>query len=310
MPITDIKKWFKTGVGLIQEDLGYSPVKLLNAIDSHPNFLPKLEEKPKTINEGDIVRWHEWGEMRYSFTKYAKHNVMLGWRYSQGTYSSFEQVMPEFDHFGQYEATPNWECEIQDIAGLSSSKSNLNQFTNLDQFIKTRYPSLIEEIAERNLLSNLAHNEIRIGHELHADTTADCFSRYSWDNRIFLRNHGGSHHFAAARYIAGKLGRKVRLNGKLKSYSINPRSVEALRARFDIVVIDDSAKEQNQLLHAMKAFSATYLWRQLPPPYDNCRAIFLPKDETRSRTVAGYLKTAGAFDLGAFLQSLIVPREH
>lgn len=290
---------------MIQEDIGYSPVKLRNAIDSYPDFLPKLEEPQKTINERDIVRWHEWGDKRYNFTEYSDLTVMLGWRYSHGSYTSFEQAMPEFDNFGQHETRPNWVCEIQDITGLLSSKDNLNQFASLDQFVKTTRPRLIEEITEQNLLSNLAHNEIRIGHELHADTKDDHFSRYLWDNRIFLSNNGGSHHFAAARYIAGKMGRKIRLNGKLITYSINPRSVEALRERFDIVVIDDSAKEQNQFHQAMKAFSATYLWRRLPQPYDNCRAIFLPKDETRSKTVASHLKTAGAYDLGKYLRTLI-----
>jgi len=307
MSITTITKWLKIYVNLIQEDIGYRPVKLLNAIDSYPGFLPKLEETPKSIHDGDIVKWHEWGDKRYNFTEYSDHTVMLGWRYSHGSYTSFEQVMPEFDYFGQRETRPNWVCEIQDITGLSNSKDNLNQFASLDQFVKTTRPRLIEEITEQNLLSNpnLAHNEIRIGHELHADTKDDHFSRYLWDNRIFLSNNGGSHHFAAARYIAGKMGRKIRLNGKLITYSINPRSVEALRERFDIVVIDDSAKEQNQFHQAMKAFNATYLWRRLPQPYDNYRAIFLPKDETRSKTVASYLKTAGAYDLGEFLRTLI-----
>ena len=307
MPITDITKWLKTGVNLIQEDLVYSPVKLLNAIDSYPNFLPKLEDTPKTIHEGDIVRWHEWGEMRFRPTRYIKHNVMLGWRFSQGRYTSFELAIPELDHFGQCEVTPNWECDIQEVVGLLSSKANLKKFTSLDELAETEYTSLIDEITEENLQRNLAHNEIRIGYETQPDMTSDHFSRFQWDNRVFLSNYGGSHHFAAARYIADRMGRKVRLNGKLKTYSVNPRSVEALRNRFDIVVIDDSAEEQNQFHKAMSAFSATYLWRKLPPPYDNSRAIFLPKEETRSKTVASYLKIADAYDLGAFLQTLIVP---
>jgi len=304
MTMTDITKLLKTGMNLIREDLGYSPVKLLNAIDSYPEFLPKLEDAPKTIHEGDIVRWHEWGEMRFRPREYSPHNVMIGWVNSQGRYASFDLAMPEFDHFGQCEVTPNWECDIQEIVGLSGSKSHLNQFTSLDDFAETEYTSLIDEITEERLLKNLAHDEIRIGRETRRDTTSDHFSRFLWDNRIFLSNHGGSHHFAAARYIAGKTGREVRLNGKLKTYSINPHSVEALRNRFDIVLIDDGAEEQNQFHRSMSAFNATYLWRKLPPPYNNSRAIFLPKNEARSKTVAGYLKAAGAYDLGAFLQTL------
>lgn len=305
MPITKITKWLQYGVHLIQEDLGYRPVRLHNAIESYPNILPKLESAPSTIYAGDVVRWHEWGELRFRPTRHIKHNVMLGWRFSLGGYTSFELTMPEFDHFGRCETTPGWECDIQQVVGLASSKSDLDQFTDLDQFAETRTPNWIEEITEANLLRNLAHAEIRIGNELHADTTDDHFCRYQWDGRILLNNNGGSHHFAAVRYIAGKLHRKVRLNGKLKTYSINPSSVEALRNRFDILVIDDSAEEQNQFHHAMRAFSATYLWRKLPLPYDNNRAVFLPKNEPRSRTVATHLKTAGAYDLGALLKKLV-----
>ncbi|QSB03796.1 hypothetical protein JWZ98_22685 (plasmid) [Methylomonas sp. EFPC1] len=236
---------------------------------------------------------------------FVKHNIMYGWQFSQGRYSSFELATPEFDHFGQCETTPAWQCEIQDVAGLSSSTSDLQQYADLDQFAQARTPNWIVDITEDNLMRNLAHNEIRIGNELRADTTTDHFCRYRWDGRIFLLNDGGSHHFAATRYIAGKLNRKVYLNGKLKTYSINPDSVKALCNRFDIVVIDNSAEEKNQFHRAMEAFSATYSWRKLPPPYENSRAIFLPKNETRSRTVAANLKTAGAYDLAALLQAIV-----
>ncbi|MCQ8118499.1 DUF6685 family protein [Methylomonas rosea] len=305
MPITKIAKWLQSGVHLIQEDLGYSPVTLHHAIESYSNFLPVIEPTPQSIHAGSMVRWHEWGDRRFRPTMFAKHNIMYGWRFSQGHYSSFELAMPEFDDFGQCEIVPAWQCEIQDVVGFSSSKSDLQQFTDLDQFAQARTPNWIEEITEENLLRNLAHSEIRIGNELHADTTTDHFCRYRWDGRTFLMNDGGSHHFAAARYIADKLNRKVYLNGKLKIYSINPSSVEALRERFDILVIDDSAEEQNQFHQAMKAFSATYLWRKLPPPHENSRAIFLPKNETRSRTVAANLKTAGTYDLAALLQAIV-----
>lgn len=287
--------------------MGHSPTKLVAAIERYPAFLPQLEVMPKTIWEGEIVRWHEWGEARFRHSRFHKHNVMPGWRFDQGKYTSFEMAMPELDNIGRCEVNPNWECDIQEVAGLLSSKSNLAKFANLDEFAQTKASNLIEEITEENLLHNLAHDEIRIGHELHCDTTTDHFSLYQWDHRIFLCNDGGSHHFAAARYIAGKMARKVRLFGKLKTYSINPNSVEAIRNRFEIVVIDDSAEEQNQFHRAMCAFRATYLWRKLPKPYNNSRAVFLPKDEARSKTAAGYLKEAGAYDLGTFLQTLIVP---
>lgn len=295
-------KSLKSGYDQIREDFGYSPEKLLKAIKEYPDFLPQLAEVPRSIHEESIVKWHEWGERRYGFDAYS-NSMMLCWSFKNGYYESFCLAMPEFDSFGQCEEIPQWECEIQDIAGLSCSKSELHRFTNLDNLVETNSPEMINEITAEKLQKNLAHKEIRIIHE--SNNTSDHFSCYLWDKRIFLSNSGGSHHFAAARYIASRIKQKVRLKGKLKNYSINPKSMDALCKKFSIFVISDGSQESLLFNDAMGAFRATYGWRSLPRPYDSNRAIFLPKDEPRSALVANALSDAGAYDLGAYLARLV-----
>src|SRR3546814_4338531 len=83
---------------------------------------------------------------------------------------------------------------------------------------------MIDEISHDRLRRNLAHNEIRI---LDKNSKADFFVRHTWDGRVFLANSGGSHHFAAARLIAGELGDKVPLNGLLYTRYLDERVIRS-----------------------------------------------------------------------------------
>jgi hypothetical protein len=221
----------------------------------------------------------------------------LGWRNSAGYYSSFELNLPALEDIVQCKVVEQWECEIQDVKGLSSSKSVLKEFASLDALVETKSRELISEITEEKLRSNLAHNEIRIFHE----QTSDHFARYGWDGRTFLINSGGSHHFAAARYIASRICHPVPLRGKLRTYKINKLAIEELRRDFDVYAISDDADISNEFFNAMKRFQATYLSVKLPSPFENSCAIFLPKKEPRSKRVSRALREAGMFDICEYL---------
>ena len=56
---------------------------------------------------------------------------------------------------------------------------------------------------------------------------------------------------------------------------------------------------------AMKAFRATWLWHHLPHPFDNAKAILLPKNDERSVRVAALLRQADVTDLGQHLADLV-----
>jgi hypothetical protein len=160
---------------------------------------------------------------------------------------------------------------------------------------------MIDTITPEKLAENLVHREIRIIHS--ADTT-DHFRRYRWDGRLWLINDGGSHHTAAAKYIAARLRRSVKLTGKLYTYSLNTAAIASLCRDFEMFVISDESAISCAFFDAMRAFRATWIWHSMPRPYEHMRAILLPRSEKRSMRVAAELHKARFTDLGAHLTTL------
>ena len=170
-----------------------------------------------------------------------------------------------------------------------------------DAMVEANSRDMIDEISVAKLDKNLAHSEIRI---IHKHDTSDHFTRYLWDGRLWLMNSGGSHHFAAAKYIAARLGQRVTLTGNLHTYSLNAIAIASLRRDFEMFVISDEAEICNAFLDAMRTFKATWLWHHMPRPYGNTRAILLPRSEPRSMRVAAALRRAGVVDFGAYLTEI------
>ena len=157
---------------------------------------------------------------------------------------------------------------------------------------------MIDQLSEAKLDENLSHSEIRILRH----NSSDYFARYRWDGRIFLVNSGGSHHFAAARYIASRIEKKIPLRGKLKTFSLNTDVVKGFLRDFNIYVINKNSHEAFR--KTLESFKATFLWQDMPVPYQDTRAIVLPKNEKRSFCISNVLYHAGVFDLGALFSVL------
>lgn len=274
----------------LREDLG-QPVRLRRLLAAPSSLAVSLPAPPLSVAAGSIVQWHEWGP---------RDGALIGWRALGGHYGSFRVQRSEFRHFGRRQALQDWSCDIQEVAGLLASKSDLRRFADLDALVEANSPEMIAELSPEGLRRNLAHGEIRI---LNRPSSGDFFARYAWDGRVFLMNSGGSHHFAAARYIAARLGCAVPLTGLLRTYSVDPLAVAGLRHSFDLFAIPESAV--SAFHRAMESYRAAYCSLPLPAPYAEARAVLLPKDEGRSRRAAGVLREAGALDLGVSLADLV-----
>jgi hypothetical protein len=291
----------KTLLNSIQEDFG-RPASIHALIDAHPSLSIPLREPARSIASSSVARWHEWGETSFNHWPHRNRGEVMGWRYASGAYSSFCVKREEFVNFGSCAITEGWECDIQDVTGLAASKSELKDFDTLDRMVETNSRKMIESITAEKLRENLAWGEIRI---LHRDDPSDFFARYLWDDRVFLINSGGSHHFAAARYIAARIGSPVLLRGKLRTYAINEMAVVSLQRDYEMFVIADTPNAALGFHDAMQRFRASYLWQYLPRPYLDCRAILLPKADARSMKVATALHQARFFDLGLYLRGLV-----
>lgn len=283
-----------------REDRGH-PATLYRLLGEQPQMRTLLAEPKRSIAASSVVRWHEWGETGAGHWACSRSEALRGWKYAGGLYHSFETELSELREFGLCDITEYWECDIRDVEGLSGSKSNLEEFASMDDMAQKRSQGLIDEITEEGLRKNLAHVEIRILRE----SKSDHFIRHLWDGRVFLMNAGGSHHFSAARYIAGRLNHPVPLRGKLYTYGINQKAVASLRRKFDLYAISADPTAFLGFFEAMQAFRAAYLRHYMPRPYANqCNAILLPRADPRSAKVSAVLREAGFFDLGEYLSSL------
>lgn len=276
-----------------QESLGF-PASLAQRLNDMPDMLVQPEPLSASINGRDVVRWDRFG---HSFN--GREGVIRGWSDVGGYYQSFDLKRPELLSFGEKEEIPYWECDIQQVNAFYASKSDLSAFSSPDAMVEANSQEMITPMTEEKLWENLQHGEIRILQP----NSGDFFKQYLWDDRTILANDGGSHHFAAARYLARRLGISVHLSGRLYRHRINPVALETLRHDFDMFVI---ARENGAFHNAMARCLATYFWVPLPCGFcEQGVAILLPKGEVKSARAAVQLWKAGAFDLGAYLSELV-----
>ncbi|WP_199028874.1 DUF6685 family protein [Ralstonia sp. ASV6] len=287
----------------IREDLGIHPSRLGRLIEQRSDACYQLVKPVQSIAASSVVRWDELGLPPLTDWPRRSRSTLRGWRVAgKHYYESFEFHCPAFDHLASIETTDDWMCDIQDIDGLSSSKSRLTDFATMDALVERNSREMIDEITHAKLTKNLAHSEIRI---LHRETTSDHFARFAWDGRLFLMNSGGSHHLAAGKYIAARLGVSVPLKATLREYSLEAGSVLSLISQFEMFVLSDEPEFSVAFGEAMRHFKATWLWHHLPRPYqEHARLILLPKSEGRSMKVADILSKAGAVDFVAYLVEL------
>lgn len=269
---------------------------LVSLLESNPEIKADLIA-PLSVHSESVAKWHEWGKARqYRLPT----GVVAGQRFADGVYSHFQTNIQAFCDFGISRKTLGWSCDISDIEGLSASKSDLYSFQSLDDLVMTNSSDLITPVTIEQLMKTLKHHELRIVKPCNDD---DYFVQYAWDKRTFLINSGGSHHFAAARFLSKRVSKKVPLVGTLRRHIINGRALLSLRSEYDMYVVASPAAMS--LLHgAMKKMAATYLEQPLPEVYGKLVAILLPRNEQQSARASEAFRAAGFFDLGAFLTGL------
>jgi hypothetical protein len=159
---------------------------------------------------------------------------------------------------------------------------------------------MIDDVSIEGLRKNLAHDEIR----LLRDRPTDWLQVHQWDKRMYVVNDGGSHHLAAAKYIAARIGAPVPLRAPLHYYSIDPNAVALLRADYDMYLVSDKSELANAFFDAIQSYGATWLWHKLPQPYEDAKAIFLPRGEAPSMRVSQVFREAGFVELGQYLEDV------
>jgi hypothetical protein len=294
---------------LVRERLGRIS-GLAPCLDAHGEKLQvrSLDAGAQCIAVDSVPRWHEWGQRSRSDGAVFQAGELLGWKtHRHFGYRSYRVVRPDLARFGDCLQLPGWHGDIQEVDGLCASKSTLVRFSSLDAMARQEAPGLIDEVSSARLARLLERHEIRA---LRLRRSADHFVRHLWDGRLFLVNRSGSMHFAAARFMAARLGQGVALGGGLQLPSIEPQAVSSLRRDFELFAVSARDAFASIALHeALRRSHTPYLSKRMPRPHADTEVVFLPRDDRRSMALADEMRAAGFPDVGKHLSTLIL-RQH
>lgn len=159
--------------------------------------------------------------------------------------SELFKLMDMVNDMFQEKDIPNFTIDISELAGFSASKSDLSKYRTMDQFAESATKNYINEISLDRLNKMLGHKEIRL---IHGAT--DTFIQYAWNPKIFVLNGGGSHHLAAAQYIAKRLNQKIAFTSTLKLKYIDQESFNKFDEQYESFVLD-----KNHLLDLIRYFN-------------------------------------------------------
>lgn len=258
-------------------------ILLINSRTLHANLIVKKN----SVHLYDTPKWQLLNKVKPQLFMFGQHSAT-----AIETSAKLLEIFKELVVSVKYE---KWQCDIQDIHGLSDSKSNLWEFSSLNELVETNSKEMINEITVAKLQKNLAHDQIRI---INAKHTNDHFVRHQWDGRLFLVNGGGSHHLAAARYIASKLNIKVPLHAGLKVYTFAKDRLAELE-NLNIYLLNSDAEFFYAFKGIMKSYECSFIEAILPPNLLNgARIVIIDKTEIKAQDVNNLFETNQYFNLG------------
>lgn len=284
-----------------REQIGI-PARLQRLLETRPDLCMHPDMPRAHIGLSSVVQWQEWTESSHQYP-HRNAGWAVCWKQTGDQYRASEVTLTSLSRLTRRYVDKEWPLDIREVDGFAASKSNLHEFESMDAMVEANSHELIADISTAGLHKMLAHKEIRVIHGVRGD---DYFLRHSWDDRVFLMNSGGSHHFAAAKYIASRLDEPVQLTAPLHTIALHAGAVYELCAEYELFAISDEADLSVAFNDAMRMYGAHYLWRDMPRPWQSARAILLPRRSKRSMKVAAALRNAGAFDIGAHLVRLLL----
>lgn len=245
---------------------------------------PTLEDiqSPANIDASHIPDWY----------RFAEQATLPGFAPSRsGQHECCDIDIPELGRLVNRKVCER-TIDVRDVGALSASKSNLRQYYSLSDLALNATGKLADQLTrvdDSTLADLMAHNEIRITRD--PAKSPDYFEYADWDGRIQLCNHGGSHHFAAAHWMAKELAHPYPVTARYVEYTVDPVAMAHLNTRFAIHFLPEY--HFSTWLDAMQKFDAAWYWRDAPPPLGEYQLIFLPLNSARSHSVAWAMAEAG-----------------
>ena len=262
-----------------------------------PEHITKSIDPPHSISYYDsMIHWDRWSNNFNNSYPYK----LEGWSKRNGRYLKLHTDQEWLKHLCKSEESM-WSGDMRQISALGASKSNLKDFETFGDMVQQNSKDLVGSISISMIEKNLSHYQIRI---FNSDS-GDYLVTNSWTNRISLINSGGSHHFAAAHYLATQLNYPIPLTCTMYKYTLDSQAILNLCTEFDVYVINNERNELNIFHDYMSKYSITYYYRELPLPLKNSYALFLPKKEILSNKVSNLLRATGHYYLNDYFLQLI-----
>ena len=210
-------------------------------------------------------------------------------------------------HLVETTIEPSADFDIADVSNILLSKSNLASFPTMEAF-ENRMPNHeYGNGTQADLSRCLDHNEVRcLKGRRHG---VDSASSFAWDSRLLLNNHGGSHHFSAARRIAKELKVNVALELLHEHHALNADVVREISESLALLVIPRDPDNPNDwngvpgllwdLKTALRREGVPFFRGEFRAPecYGEARVLPLPLTNDASAKAAKYLKACGFTDL-------------
>ena len=296
-----------TGRGLISlwddflEDLGLCR-RLKHWLLTAPTGRPGAHHPPDCVSTSGVVAWDRFGRWAPYLGDLAHWGPgrLGGWKWQRGEYVHAVAAIEGIAGVDWVETTTveHWHGEIQQINGVAASKSRLGEFTSFDDFAYRRAAWCLDPVTPERLAAVLEHPELRILRAF-GDQGTDHFEAFSWHDRLFLCNAGGSHHFAAARWLGRRLDIPVPLEGRLVYHQLRTREVAKFLEHYACFAIPGLSGDHARMRTALEGFRVEYYETYLPPPFQtDLLVIVFPYSCARSADAAALFKQAGLFDVG------------
>lgn len=193
----------------------------------------------------------------------------------------------------------DFRCDITDVEGISASKSADLHFDSVDSFGRYFNEKKKASLDLEGLDLMLRHQEIRIIHR----PGVDSFGISMWDGRLFLRNHGGSHHFAGAAHIARQIRKAVLLTGRLHLHWLNAPAWEWLLEHYYVLQTPETPRFWSSADAARIAGECFAI--ELPPRFGGGEFALLPRKAATSARLIEVLSRHGTREVTCDLRSAL-----
>jgi len=279
-------------------------------------IIQNVKFKPRTFKFIGVVDWLEWSGFKVKKIFIDSHCV----REIRTETVEFPYLK---DLVNVYEVK-SVVVDIRDVEGVTASGSSECNYETLDELAQFCRPNWFYDsnndeekyrpwdnlfIENETLEELLSHNK----NNINIVGRSSCCSpyslrRYSWTSGYLWGNSGGSHHFAAARYLANELNIKVYIETSLTEYIINKDVHDRLFKNFAIYFMNNAKVYENLanllLSKKIRLYKVSIPTNIQVTPNDECSYFLII--ETSSiyiDVIKSELKKAGIFALEDFLKS-------